>query len=291
MSPPGRTNPPPRGILPVVVCLVMAALARPARADRLDDAFKLGNDAYLRGDYAAAISAYEHLQQEAVVSPELTFNLGNAYFRHNQLGPAIWAWERTLVLDPDHEDARYNLEQARRLASRRVQDKLEGAEREPAWIRLVSLLSPGTETWAFVGLYLGFFACLALALRARHRARNAILTEPGDGGAEGQASGAGATATDTATATWGVLAGSFGLAALCAAALLFGRTELERTPYAIVLPDAASVKEGADSNYRTVFDVHAGLRVRIEERDQGWARVRLANGLEGWLPDGTVGRI
>lgn len=272
----------------MLACLVMAALTRSARADRLDDAFKLGNDAYLRGDYVAAISAYEHLQQEAVVSPDLTFNLGNAYLRHNQLGPAIWAWERTLVLDPDHEDARYNLEQARRLASRRVQDKLEGAEREPAWIRLVSLLSPGTETWAFVGLYLGFFACLALVLRARHRARNAIPPEPGGGGSEGQTSPA---SSASATATWGVLAGSFGLAALCAAALLFGRTELERTPYAIVLPDAASVKEGADTNYRTVFDVHAGLRVRIEERDQGWARVRLANGLEGWLPDGTVGRI
>jgi uncharacterized protein YgiM (DUF1202 family) len=59
----------------------------------------------------------------------------------------------------------------------------------------------------------------------------------------------------------------------------------------VVLPDAASVKEGADTNYRTVFAVHAGLRVRIQERDQGWVRVRLANGLEGWLPETEVGRI
>lgn len=249
---------------------------QPARADRIDDAFKVANDAYLRGDHAAAISAYEHLQQEQIVSPDLAFNLGDAYFRAGRLGPAIWAWERTLALDPDHEDARYNLEQARRLASRRVQDKLEGAEREPGWIRLVTLLSPSTETWAFVGAYLGFFACLGLWLRARRQAR---LAEE-----------AGATHASP-TATFGVLSGTLGLAALGAGVVLLGRVQLEHTPYAVVLPDAASVKEGADTNYRTVFDVHAGLRVRIEERDQGWVRVRLVNGLEGWLPEATVGRI
>ena len=248
-----------------------------ARSDRLDDAFKVGNDAYLRGDHGAAISAYEHLQQEQVVSPDLAFNLGDAYFRKGRLGPAIWAWERALALDPDHEDARYNLEQARRLADRRVQDKLEGAEREPGWIRLVTLLSPSTEAWAFVGLYLGFFACFGLWLRARRQSR---LAEE-----------AGEAAHVSPTATFGVLAGTLAVAALCAGTILLGRVQLERTPYGVVLPDAASVKEGADTNYRTVFAVHAGLRVRIQERDQGWVRVRLANGLEGWLPEAEGGRI
>jgi SH3-like domain-containing protein len=33
----------------------------------------------------------------------------------------------------------------------------------------------------------------------------------------------------------------------------------------------------------TGVQVHAGLRVRLLERDQDWLRVRLANGLEGWV--------
>ena len=40
--------------------------------------------------------------------------LGSAQFRRNALGPAIWAFERALVLDPADDDARYNLERAQR---------------------------------------------------------------------------------------------------------------------------------------------------------------------------------
>ena len=43
----------------------------------------------------------------------------------------------------------------------------------------------------------------------------------------------------------------------------------------MVLPDEVAVKEGADTNYRTSFDAHAGLRVRIVDHDQDWLRVRL----------------
>ena len=71
--------------------------------------------------------------------------------------------------------------------------------------------------------------------------------------------------------------------ALLAGALLVGRAQLDRVPFGVVLPDAVAVKEGADANYRTSFDVHAGLRVRLVERDQDWLRIRLANGLEGWV--------
>jgi hypothetical protein len=263
----------------VLVVLVVLLAASPARADRVDDAWKQANDAYLRGDYPAAIAAYENLERLPVVSAELAFNLGNAYFRANRLGPAIWAWERVLTLEPDHEDARYNLDQARRLVAERVHDKLEGADREPGWIRLVNQLSPATETWMFVVLYLAFFASLALFLRARRTATTA------EGGADP------ADAHASPGPTWAVITALLAAATLCAGMLLAGRFLLDRTPFAIVLPDGAPVKEGADTNYRTTFDVHAGLRVRVLEQDHDWVRVRLANGLEGWLPGRSVGRL
>ena len=71
--------------------------------------------------------------------------------------------------------------------------------------------------------------------------------------------------------------------ALLTGALLAGRVRLDRIPFGVVLPDEIAVKEGADVNYRTSFEAHAGLRVRIVDRDQDWLRVRLANGLEGWV--------
>jgi SH3-like domain-containing protein len=74
--------------------------------------------------------------------------------------------------------------------------------------------------------------------------------------------------------------------------MLGGRLYLaERVEQAIVLPDSVQVKEGPDPNYQGIFGVHAGLRVRITERDQDWARVRLSNGLEGWMQLRDLGQL
>jgi SH3-like domain-containing protein len=59
----------------------------------------------------------------------------------------------------------------------------------------------------------------------------------------------------------------------------------------VVLPDKVAVKEGADPNYRTSFEVHAGLKVRLYDQEHDWVRIRLANGLEGWVREEAVGRL
>jgi len=258
----------PGALLGTVWALILLGSAEgTVHADRSDEAWKRGNDAYLGGDIAAAVTAYEQLDRSGIASPELMYNLGNAYYRQGQLGRAIWAWEKALDLDPGAEDARYNLGQARKVVARRVQDKLEGAEREPLWVRVVTQLTLATETWLFLGLWVSFFLAMGLRLRARRL--------------EGSDS----------TAAWGLTAGILGVIAGLAGALLVGRVVLERMPFAVVLGDEVAVKEGADPNYRTTFDVHAGLRVRLLDRDQDWVRIRLANGLEGWVRDRDVGAL
>ena len=249
------------GLAAVALAIVLAPGR--ARADRVEEAWRRGNDAYLHGDYAAAVAAYEEVDRQAPPSADVAFNLGDAYFHKGALGPAIWAFERALSLDPNDDDARYNLEKARKLAARRAHDRMEGEDKEPAWMRLVGGVAPATATWFFVALYLGFFAALIARRAARSEWRPAL------------------------TAGAGVLAAG----ALLTGALLAGRVTLDRIPFGVLLPDEVAVKEGADTNYRTSFDAHAGLRVRIVDRDQEWLRVRLANGLEGWVKAQEIGRI
>jgi Bacterial SH3 domain./Tetratricopeptide repeat. len=251
------------GILLLAGALLLVLPARGARADLLDEAWKRGNDAYFRGDFAGAVVAYEQLDRQNVVSRDLYYNLGVAHFRQGSLGRAIWSFERALDVDPDDEDARFNLTQARKLAERRVLDKIESAEREALWIRVVTFLTASTETWIFVGVYLGCFVLLFLRRRAADDSRAAL------------------------TAGAAIL----GTGALLAGVLLLGRMNLDRIPFGIVLPDTVAVKEGAETSYRTSFEVHAGLRVRLLDRDRDWVRVRLANGLEGWLRAEDAGRL
>ena len=235
-----------------LLVLVLLLAAAPARADLIDEAWKRGNDAYFKGDHAAAMAAYEQIERQGVV-----------YFRQGQLGRAVWSFERAAALAPDDEDARFNLAQARKLAERRVRDRIEGAERDPVWIRVVTFLTASEQTWLFLILYLTSFGLLFWRRRASEGSRAAIS--------------AGAALV--------------GFGAALAGLLLLGRVTLDRLPFGVVLPDVVAVKEGADPNYRTTFSIHAGLRVRLLERDQDWVRIRLSNGLEGWVRDQDVGRL
>ena len=247
----------------VLAALALGAVPGRARADRLEEAWRRGNEAYLHGDYAAAVAAYEEVDRQGFASADLAFNLGDAYFRMGKVGPAIWAFERALALDPGDDDARYNLDKARKVVARRAQDRMEGDEKDPGWMRIAGALSPAAATWTFVALYLALFVALFARRWARSESRPAL------------------------TAITSVLAAG----ALLAGALLAARAQLDRIPFGVVLPDEIAVKEGADTNYRTSFDAHAGLRVRIVDHDQDWVRVRLANGLEGWVKAQDVGRI
>lgn len=236
-----------------------------ARADLASEVFSRGNEAYWKANYPAAIEAYEQVRSLGVVHEDLYFNLGNAYYRAGQLGPAILNYERALKLDPQQEDVLYNLKTARTLSSRRAHDRIEGADRDPLWIRVVSTFTVSTTTWIFVALYLGCFAAL-FALR---------FMSPGLARA-----GLGAVTVLLVVAT--VLSGG----------LLGARAYLEeRVVMGVVLPDALAVKDGPDPNYRTAFEVHAGLKVQLLERDQDWVRIRLANGLDGWAREKDVGRL
>jgi tetratricopeptide (TPR) repeat protein len=251
-----------RALLALVALLLAAA---PARAGRLDEAWKRGNEAYVHGDYAGAIAAYQELRDQGVRSSDLFFNLGDAYFRSGSLGSAIWSFEEALAVDPGNEDARFNLSAARAQAAKlaRAGDEAPSQERDPLWVRIVTALSPSVETWLFLATYLGLFGLLFWRSSAGADRRGAL----------------------------GVGAAALGVAALLTGALLFGRAQLDRLAFGVVLPAHVEVKEGADPTARTSFALHAGARVRLVDTDQDWVRVRLGNGLEGWLRAGDVGKL
>ena len=241
------------------------AFAQSEIAASKDATFRRGNDAYFHGRFKEAIDAYEQVAALGVRSADLFYNLGNAYLKNGQLGPAIYGYERALELDPGQEDAQFNLKAAREAARKKGEDKLVGAEGTPLWMRAVQPYTVGMLGWVFLGMYLALF----LSLIVLHFVTPGFLR----------------------VGLWATFAFLVVGSAL-SAALLGARLYLaDRVEQAIVLPDQVQVKEGPDPNYQPMFSVHAGLRVRVTEKEQDWVRVRLANGLEGWLREADLGRL
>src|SRR5690606_12305098 len=69
---------------------------------------------------------------EGLDTAEAHYNRGTALAKAGQVDPAIGALERALELDPEHEDARFNLELLRQFKEQNPeQDQQQGASEEP----------------------------------------------------------------------------------------------------------------------------------------------------------------
>jgi Ca-activated chloride channel homolog len=91
----------------------LEAGADAAAAARFQDPAWRAAASYRAGDYARALAALADLPD-----PEADYNRGNALARMGRLDEAVTAYDRVLEREPDHEDARHNLELVQALRER-----------------------------------------------------------------------------------------------------------------------------------------------------------------------------
>ena len=221
--------------------------------------FSDANAAYLSGDLARAIASYEALVAEGVASAELETNLGAAYLRQGKRGPAALHFERALFLDPGDDDARADLVEVRRGNV----DKLEGEGDEAGGETLARVLAPlpgGTAAALLMTFWCA--AWVLLALRLLRPELPWVATASG---------AAFVLALLSAGITWGAATGR--------------RMALQR---AVVVAQSTPAREGPSEKSISHFEVHEGTTVRVEDQQGDYRRVKLANGLTGWVPSGAV---
>ena len=90
--------------LTVVTLLSLSALAQ-APTDLAQQA----EEHYKSGAYTNAISAYTTLIGQGHQNAASYYNLGNAYYKNQQLGHALLNYERALRITPRDRDIRFNL--------------------------------------------------------------------------------------------------------------------------------------------------------------------------------------
>jgi Ca-activated chloride channel family protein len=77
--------------------------------------FNAANTLYRQGDFAAALEQMQmalQLVDEQALAESSLYNLGNTLFSAQDLNQAVAAYTQALLLDPDDQDAKYNLELA-----------------------------------------------------------------------------------------------------------------------------------------------------------------------------------
>lgn len=247
-------------MIALALSLALAAAAPPPSG--VDPVFAEANAAFLGGDHGRAAALYQALLDEGVVSPELETNLAAALQRQGKRGPAALHLERALHLDPADEDARADLAGLRKGNVDRLEGEAEGSGSE-ALLRALEPLPGRAAALALAALWTLAWLAFGLRLWGPFALRQAPL-------------GPIAAALFSTAA----LAGLIALAAAEGARMAVRR--------AVVVAPAAAAREGPDARSGSPFEVHEGTVVRVDERQSGFARVRLANGLSGWVDQGAI---
>ena len=118
------------------------------------------DSAYLNGNYSTAIELYENLLQKGE-SDELYYNLGNAYYKSDELAKAILNYERALLVNPGFSDAKANLKIAR---AKTIDKELEQPEIFfIAWIKQ-AMHGFSLNVWATCGIIAFLILIVALGL-------------------------------------------------------------------------------------------------------------------------------
>lgn len=247
------------GITTAVGLMLMLSIVSGVMASENARIFMEGSAAYRRGDWPAAIEAFEQLAVRGIENGWLFYNLGNAYLKNDDLGHALLWYERALQHIPHDPDLNFNYDHALTL----TED--ERGEQTSPILRILFFwkyqLSPGAIRWIALILNGVLWASLAvLAVRQKHLLRPSIILT------------AAATVLFTATA-------------------IFNYLEAARIHHAIILPAEVAVRSSFTETATQLFVLHAGTRVRVERQSGDYLLIRYTEDKIGWVKKADAGII
>lgn len=215
----------------------------------------VADSAYAKEDYQTAISIYESLLSDNV-SPELYYNLANAYYRLDDMPHAILNYERALLLSPGDSDIRFNLQMARN----KTIDKIipESEMFFVTWYKsLVNIM--GVDGWAILAIIM--FALAAILILLYVFTDVVIIRKIGFFGA-----------------------GLSMIIFVVANVFAYQQGNKVASYNGAIIMSTANVKSTPAENGTDLFVLHEGTRVDITDDSMNdWKEVRIADGKEGWI--------
>ncbi len=218
--------------------------------------------AYSEKRYKEAIADYEGILKEGNTSYELYYNLGNAYYKNNEIGKAIYNYELANKLKPNNEDVKTNL----RIANEKTVDDIESKENfflGAIKTRFVNSLT--TTGWAWLSI-ISLSSCLLFAF-VYFMAKQILFKRIGF------------------FISCIMLITFFSSMSLGFAAL----HNKQQTKFAIIIARETKIHDEPTKISASKFSLHEGSKVRVLETTAEWTNIRLENGNEGWVSTSDIG--
>lgn len=230
-----------------------------AAEDTPQSLFARGNYLYEQGNYQEAIGRYEEIIRRGILSADVYYNAGNAYFKNGQLGKAIVNYERALLLAPRDKDTKKNLE----IAQNKIVDKVK----LPSTILLQRLLTDIhhaftlDETLRFLSILVVILTVLIALAFYMIYARRALIP---------------------------VIAFVAAIAVAVSISCGIKIYNRENAQEAVVIVPKVTVHSGPGEQYSVQFAVHEGTTFRAVKSLHGWLEMYISGDLRGWVKQEAV---
>jgi len=221
------------------------------------------NSAYQEQNYQIAKEEYMKLVNEDVENYELFYNLGNTYFKLNDLGNARLYYEKAAKFEPLNQELNENIT----MLMANIKDK---EEVERSFIETLLRKIYYTFSINLLGVFAVIFFILMMAFIVfLIMSRSAVLKR---------------------------IVKVF-LVIFAVIFFLVTITEVMRIRdfyadnNAVILDEVVIAYSGPNEDFPQVFTIHEGLKVSIERFDNEWVLIKLPSGNGGWVLTSALGII
>ena len=218
------------------------------------------NKALIAENYDDAIVKYESILKDGYESAELYYNLGNAYYRSEQLGKSIWAYSNALVIAPRNRDVAHNLA----IANAQIVDRIE-MPKSFIFITFYRLFKSimTTYEWILIGSFLIFIKSIHFSVMKF-----------------GLFGGKMYKMTSTILISLIILVHIFSLDSYI---------DKQRKNSAVVISNNVNAYSGPFYGSSSIlFQINEGIKVDISNQQKDWLEIILIDGKKGWIPSESV---
>ena len=244
-----------------LLCLFIVLTANLA-AQPSTELFSKASVCYEQMEYDSALVHYKAIESIPIYSSDLYYNMANCYYKKHQTAKAVLYYEKVLKLKPNDEDTQFNL----KLVQLQLVDRLAVIP-TPFYTKWMTSIKQvfSIDQWAKLGLVFLFVFSLAIS--------------------------------------WFLISTNYALKkrffSLLTLSLLFSLIALGISYYsfstqehtAILMTANAYVKSAPSLQSEDLFILHEGTKVVVLEVFNDWTKIKLSDGMIGWLENELIAPI
>jgi tetratricopeptide (TPR) repeat protein len=215
-----------------------------------DSLFINANKDYANESYSEAIKKYESIINSNLESAELYYNLGNCYYKTEQIHKAIYYYEKTLKYNSDFNDASENI----LLCQLKLIDKIDSMPElfyKTIFKKIKKSLS--FNNWFYLTIIFIWIVFLLSIFRVFKRRNTFVLTN-----------------------------------LFIVALILFFITynvssDYTNTRSAIIYASSTNIMSAPSDKSTNLFTLHIGTKINIKDQIGDWLNINISNGKKGWI--------